>query len=270
MQNQPQEIFIIIAIGALIGLLLVVFVLFILYQYQRRRNKQEKEIILLNEQHEKDLLNSQISMQEDIFKQAGEELHHHIKNDILAVQKHLTALRENVDNYVSEKLLIAENSLEKSISDIRNIAYGLYLKNAGYDGLLDSIRDEVARFNNISLVPIECTIDAQKNYFSDQISNFLLRMIQECLQNTLKHANASLINIHVYENEHNFFVVDIVDNGCGFNVEMVRKENKRKGIGVASMYSRCHLIGADLHIESNNEGTRVVITMPIPIVTTEE
>jgi two-component system sensor histidine kinase DegS len=91
-------------------------------------------------------------------------------------------------------------------------------------------------------------------------------MLQESLQNILKHAQATHVNIKVYCSDENTFAIEISDNGIGFDFIKDRQiKGKSGGVGVKSMMNRASLIGANITIDSAiGKGTTVKITIPIP------
>ncbi|MBM7649342.1 two-component system sensor histidine kinase DegS [Bacillus ectoiniformans] len=87
----------------------------------------------------------------------------------------------------------------------------------------------------------------------------LFRLLQESVQNALKHAEATKITVKLEINKHNVLAV-IKDNGKGFDV----KEKKLGSFGIMGMKERVELLEGDLSIHSKpNEGTLVMISIPI-------
>jgi signal transduction histidine kinase len=90
-------------------------------------------------------------------------------------------------------------------------------------------------------------------------------MFQEVLQNILKHAKATEINIEVSDIQE-VFKIKVTDNGIGFIVKTVPNNNNSttKGIGLINMTNRAKLIGGSLLIESElGKGTCITLQMPI-------
>jgi two-component system NarL family sensor kinase len=85
-------------------------------------------------------------------------------------------------------------------------------------------------------------------------------MIQECLQNILKHAEATTFSIHLGYEEMQL-CISIQDNGKGFNLEEALA--KKNGIGLSNIQSRSSLIGAMVGFESQpGNGTTISIKLP--------
>ena len=266
MQDQSQEIFFVIAVGGLIALLLVVFIISALFLYQRRQQKQEREIVNIKEQYQKELLNSQLEMQENTMKQIGEELHDNIKQQLMVVYMSLGFLPIDAEDPNFETIKESRTEINNIIKDIAQLSHSLHTDRIFQIGLLDSIELEVERMKKIKNLTVNYNCQTKSNYFNGQISTLIFRMFQETLQNILKHANASEININVFDKDVTLFVIKIQDNGVGFDAKNIKKEAKEMGIGLTNLFNRAKLIGADINIDSEiGKGTTVLLALPIPI-----
>lgn len=268
MQDPNQEILAIIIIGGIIALLLVGFVITTLFLYQRRQHKQEKELSSLREQFNQELLGSQIEIQENTMKLIGEELHDNVKQQLAFVSLSIQnlAYKTTVDTD-KEVLTSSKNFIDKAIDDIRHLANNLHTERIADENLIDTIKAEVKNINRLQVLKATLDCHLYYNYFNGQTTIFLYRMFQESLQNIIKHAEATEVNIKVYDINEAIFIIEIQDNGKGFNLDEARTSNpdKNGGIGVKSMMNRANLIGATINIDSKiGNGTTVKISIPIP------
>ena len=88
----------------------------------------------------------------------------------------------------------------------------------------------------------------------------VLRIIQESITNTLKHANASTLRVGV-TNTASALTVDISDDGHGFDIETSRHGARGKGLN--SLDKRARMLGARLAISSSPQGTRILLVVPL-------
>lgn len=267
MQDKNQEILIIIVIGGIIALLLVGFVITTLFLYQRRQHKQEKELARLREEFNQELLSSQIEIQENTMRLIGEELHDNVKQQLVFVSRSLSTLAYTSTIEEDKEVLTTTSSfVNKAISDIQHLSNTLHTDRIAEEGLLPTIKAEVANINRLGFLTVNYDTDLYYNYFNGHTTIFLYRMLQESLQNILKHAQATHVNIKVYCADEHTFAIEIQDNGKGFNLaEEKAKKGKSGGVGVKSMMNRANLIGANFTIDSVvGKGTTVKITIPIP------
>jgi signal transduction histidine kinase len=267
MQDKNQEILIIIVIGGIIALLLVGFVITTLFLYQRRQHKQEKELSRLREEFNQELLSSQIEIQENTMRLIGEELHDNVKQQLVFVSRSLCTLAYTTSSEEDKNVLSTTGVfIDKAISDIQHLSNTLHTERIAEEGLIPTIKAEVANINRLGFLNVTYDSDLYYNYFNGQTTIFLYRMLQESLQNILKHAQATHVNIKVYCSDEHTFALEIQDNGRGFNLaDEKAKKDKSGGVGVKSMMNRANLIGATITIDSAiGKGTTVKITIPIP------
>jgi signal transduction histidine kinase len=88
----------------------------------------------------------------------------------------------------------------------------------------------------------------------------ILRIIQETITNTLKHAQAKLLRVTVSSLEH-CLTIDISDDGHGFDIERARSEARGKGLN--SIAKRCRTLGAELSVTSSEGGTRTLLALKL-------
>jgi len=102
-------------------------------------------------------------------------------------------------------------------------------------------------------------IEGEEENIEVQKKLIVFRIIQEALQNVLKHSKASKISIRfIYQKDH--LVIKIADNGKGFDDSTLTTKN---GLGVQNIFNRAALIGGNAQITSEiNLGTNVTVTSP--------
>ena len=267
MQNQSQEILAVIIIGGILALLLVFFVVGILFLYQKRQHNHEQEMQRLKEEYDQELLRSQLEMQEKTLKTISQELHDNIGQMLSVVKLSMASVRLDKDHPAKATVDSSKEILNKAIVDLSNLTKSLHTDRISQIGLEQAIEFEVNTIKRTGLVDIDFqnpTSDYHQS-IDGQTSIFLFRMFQEILNNTLKHSKASHVFIGIDFTSDKNFVLQIKDNGVGFNVE--EKQNKPSssgGVGLKSMKNRAKLIGAKFLIDSKEgKGTSVTIILPL-------
>lgn len=89
----------------------------------------------------------------------------------------------------------------------------------------------------------------------------LLRVIEESLTNIIKHSQASHVKVELYYVNHSQLILEIIDDGIGFDVDAVAKSGI--SVGLRSMQIRLVKTNATLHIESSSKGTIVKVTQSL-------
>ncbi|HEY0679916.1 MAG TPA: ATP-binding protein [Chitinophagaceae bacterium] len=259
MPDEGQEIVIVMA--AVIGIFLVLtgVVIYILFFYQRKRFQHKEQIIELQKQFNETLLTSQLEIQEHDFNIISREIHDNV-GQVLSLAKIQLNIISQSDNINRNMIDDVKENISKVMTDLRDIAKGLNSERVQIANLYDIIFQEVERINRSGFITGTVRLEGAESELEQQKKLILFRIIQESLQNILKHSGASEFCIHLFYREHGL-EVKVKDNGRGFNAK--EKLNKKSGMGLTNIQSRSALIGGTSQIDSNPE-TGTIISINIP------
>jgi signal transduction histidine kinase len=245
--------------------LLVGFIVTILFLYQRRQHRQTLEITKMKEEYERETLKSQLEIQEETFKNIGQELHDNIGQMLSVVKLSLAVLPLNDNHDAWEPIQGARQILNKAMMDLANLTKSLHTDRIAQIGLAESIHFELETINRTGLLDLEFSISGIEESFDDQKSIVLFRIFQENLNNILKHSKAKKVQINLTYLDDKF-IMKITDDGIGFDVaEKKNSTSSAAGVGLKSIFNRAKLIGADIEMQSETgRGTIVTIQLPLP------
>jgi two-component system NarL family sensor kinase len=122
-------------------------------------------------------------------------------------------------------------------------------------GLKATIDQMVERTQNINDFMVTAEID-YKGFLTSSVELQIYRIIQEALSNSIKYADAVAAKISVMENKSNI-VIEIKDNGKGFNVQETLNNNH--SFGLHNIIERSRAIGGEAKIVSDPSGTIITI-----------
>lgn len=258
MPEQQQDILITIIVASVFFVLLGIFLLVLLFVFLRRQRKNEKEKEEMRNHFEKTLLKSQIEIQDQTIDYVAKEIHDNIGQILfLAKLNNNQITRENA----LEKANLIDDLIGRAFNDLRSISHNLKNNSFHQIGLTESIEqllhnlERTGKFTTSFSCPPSDEIDGMI-HGNDII---LFRIIQEVVNNILKHSGADRIDIQIAK-EDKKISIEILDNGIGFNTENARNENQ--GIGMKNIYSRAKLINTNVNIISaTGEGTKVILTL---------
>ena len=218
---------------------------------------------LIKDQYEQEVLRSQLEIQENTFKTIAQELHDNIGQMLSVVKLSLSILPMEEDHPARPQLKNSQEILNKAIFDLSALTKSLHTDRINDVGLVESMRFELAVIQNSGLVNVKFGTDGVEFPLPEQKAIFLFRIFQEVINNILKHARATRINVFLNYHEDDTFAMKIEDNGVGFDVEAMKKSvSSSKGVGLKSLFNRAHLIGANLEIKSEpGKGTVVEIRL---------
>ncbi|MFT3826738.1 MAG: ATP-binding protein [Chitinophagaceae bacterium] len=264
-KGQGEEIYILIIIGGVLALMLVGFIVTMLFKYQQRRYKQEQELLLMKDQYEREALRSQLEIQENTFKNIGQELHDNIGQMLSVVKLSLAILPVPKEHAAYEPIVSARQMLNKAMMDLADLTKSLHTDRIAHIGLLEALRFELETLSKAGLLEIDFRLEGSERLFDEQKSIFLFRIFQEILNNVLKHSRATRLEMLLRYDEDNSFMMKISDNGVGFDVNQKKNSiSSSSGVGLKSIFNRAKLIGADIEMDSKpGKGTIVTIQLSL-------
>ena len=152
--------------------------------------------------------------------------------------------------------------LDDAVSSTRTISNNLMPRVIHEYGLVKAVESFCRKVNKTNQIIIDFNAEGINENLDQNIQLIIFRVINELINNTLKHANAENINIKLVEHGKNI-KLDFFDNGIGFDVEKVL-ENKETGIGLKSILSRISSIKGRSNINSKpNEGVKINIEIEL-------
>lgn len=248
-----MNIIIISASFILALLLLLVYFLRIRIKNQKR-SQEQKQKLFAQELKTKNALNL-IKGQENERKRLAKELHDGLGGQLSGVKSLIQTISPQ---NLLEKTNIVDKHLTNAIKSLRNISHDLsanFLKNKDFDVLLQQLIKQVFENKNIktevSLFPKE-----KINSLPERYKLNIYRILQESLQNIIKHADANFVSINLTIADEITLLIE--DNGKGFETN-----NKSDGIGIKNIKDRLQSLNGTLHIDSKiNNGTTLNIHIP--------
>jgi len=213
-------------------------------------NKQLRDEISERKKLQKEIMNVSEMEQQRI----GQDLHDSISQQIggiLFMSQVLYSKLNEKDVSESEELNKIINHLNTALKHIRKLSKGLY-PIIGIDGLYPALKELSESQEDLYKISIHLNYDESINGFDDTTSIHLYRIVQETINNSIRHGRASKIFIS-FQNHNNNICMSIKDNGVGFPQKM-----NRKGIGINIMKYRASIIGASFNLESSKDNGTII------------
>lgn len=250
-----NELKIFLLISSILIFCVTVFLILIFSHIYKRKQKHITETVELKNKFDATLLQTQIEIQEQTLKTISQEIHDNI-GQILSLTKLTLSQVDVVKENNIEKLNTSKTLLNKAIIDLKDLSNSLNTDSIEAMGLLKAIEYEIELINKTGIIA-ELIVTGTIEKLNPKTELILFRMVQECLNNAIKHAKAKNIIIDaVYNN--NSFELAIKDNGVGFDINKINS----KGLGLKNMQTRVKVINATLHLSSSIDGTQILITIP--------
>lgn len=258
MQALSEDIVIVIIITLFI-LLIASFIVIFIFFYQKRHISYLREKQMLQNAFEQEILRSQLEIQEKTLKNISGEIHDNIGQVLSFVKLNLNTVNGQHPDVVLEKVHDSKELVAKVIKDLRALSHCLDADQVKHVGLLRAIETEMGLLqkagigNTLQVEGQPYRLDAQKELL-------LFRIVQEAMNNTIKHAKASAIRVCMHFDPLQLLIV-VNDDGQGFDWPSWQQDrNHPGGLGIRNMQNRARLIGADFQINSSlQSGTTVSI-----------
>jgi PAS domain S-box-containing protein len=203
-------------------------------------------------QIQKKILNAIIQTEEREKSNFSKELHDGL-GPLLSTIKLYLQWSERPNNNVPREEIIhkAQDILEEAIATVKEVSNKLSPHLLTYYGLSAAIKSFTDKLNETSSIIINFESNFDKR-LKIEIEAALYRAIIECINNTLKYANAKNINIKIINSDEQF-VIQYSDDGIGFNIEETISQHK--GLGLFNLQNRIQTVGGKIMLTSKkNEG----------------
>ncbi len=264
-KQQKQKNWITI-IGSIIGVLIFAGIAYFIHQ------KKERALIIYNaelndlkNQHRIDIMNTLTDAQEQEKKRIAERLHDEVGAMLSIAKLNINTLKEDVfavDSDADKKLQVTKNLMNDISDTVRNISHNLMpiaLEKYGFKTAILDLLKSIKAANSLNVEYLIEGLEKTENW----PQNFILstyRIIQEILNNAIKHAEATHLLVQIIELE-NAITIYIEDNGKGIEPENLDKD----GAGMKLLKTNVDYLSGKLEINGKpNEGTFALIELPIP------
>ena len=246
--SKENQIITIVIIGVLLLLLMAVALLLFFFFSRKKIIEKELEKKQLEVDHQKEVIHATILTQEKERKRIAQDLHDDISSKLNVIHLNSNFL---ADGNLSEKEFAKVNRsiikvTEKALTSARKIAHDLLPPILEKFGLKSAIEELIDEYNNSKSVLIGSEILYSKDALDSTYELHVFRIIQELINNSIRHGKATKIDVLFQENLNNF-MLEYQDNGIGFNKEDI---NQKKGLGMKNIESRVELLNGEFKIKT--------------------
>ncbi|GGI27699.1 sensor histidine kinase [Pedobacter mendelii] len=217
----------------------------------------------MRQKFEAEILKTHIEVQEQTMQTIATELHDNIGQILSLTTLTLNSIHIPENEKVSEKIGNSLSLLNKSIKEIRGLAKILHGEQIVESGIGNAIDQEINWLKRVGGYELQINNDLLDLKVSSPDKDLIiLRLLQEIINNIIKHAQATSIQIDAFiKNE--ILLLTVKENGIGFNYEEAKI--KKVGIGLASIHKRIEMIKGKIDVNSTLEkGTSIFIEIPYP------
>jgi len=218
------------------------------------RKRLAKEAESFKQEQQRAVLTATLDAQEQERFKISRALHDSVCQILYGIRLNIQSLKVYKDN--KEDFKNVNSLLDQAIKETREISYELTPSVLKEFGFTAGIKEMANRLSTQEF-SVKATIKKSLDQIDQTIQLYAFRIIQELVNNCMKHAHATIAEIIVC-GENDSITIMVTDNGKGFTVEL--GEALRKGSGLRGIKNQIFLIKGELEVSSNAKGTSVTVT----------
>jgi PAS domain S-box-containing protein len=223
------------------------------------RKKLEEKLVADEISHQRQLTQATIDGQENERRSIGKELHDNVGQQLTTIKLFLDYAKSTATGETSEMVNMALKAVGDVINEVRGMSRSLVPFTLKDLGLIESINELVDTFMRTRVLDIEFeNLEFAEDLIPENQKLSLFRIVQEQLNNIIKHSGAKKVCIRLFSTV-NEFVLQIRDDGKGFDPACFNK-----GIGILNIKNRAELFNgkADIFSQPGN-GCVLMVSFPI-------
>lgn len=250
MEPTEDQVYVIIFATIFLGGIMSTFVISMVFIHRQRQAQNRQKVDQIKSEHEMTLLNIENEIQQETLTHIGRELHDNI-GQLLSLAK------LNFGSIKPEKHAEGREILAQAIREVRGLSKQLNLDWVESISINEFIGQQLDRIETTGFCATTLQADFDLVDLPKESKLVLIRVIQESLNNAIKHALPDKILIRIEENG-NRKQIRIKDDGKGFD-----SSQPSKGSGMTNLKMRMETIGGEFHLTSSvGIGTEITLTLP--------
>ncbi len=253
----------IVFIGSAVVFILVLVLLFLWLRRRQLKERHQAQLVNLDQKHRLALSRSLKKAEQQERKKIAHKLHDEAGSMLSIAILNLKQLRPDVfkeEAEAQEKLKTTQSLLVEISDSVRNISHTLMPVALEKYGLKTAIHDLVKSVNTSETIKIEEIVEGldDTNQWSEEFSLTVYRIVQEAINNIIKHAQATNVLLQIVELETSVTIY-IEDNGKGLDLARTKE-----GMGLTLLRKNVAYLNGTLEINGNlNSGTFIIAELPI-------
>jgi signal transduction histidine kinase len=249
-----------LVIGLLVIILLVIILVSLRMKAKKNRIIAEQKIQKLEDEKKLMAAQSILVGQEKERERIAQELHDGIGVLLSTASIHFSSVESKTDKETSEMLKKANKLLKDASKEVRQISHNMMPGVLSKFGLQEAIEDIFEDVEDAGDMQVNLDIALGKGRLPENVEIMIYRIVQEMLNNTLKHARASVVSMTLLKKD-NHLVIEYKDNGAGFDETKLPKD---KNLGLLGIRTRAEYLGGSVDMKSEpGKGVSYRIIIPL-------
>ncbi len=255
----------VLLLGTLGMLVLTIGLIIFIILHQKRVKRFNEKIQDMEKAQQRLLLNASIKLQEEERQRLAADLHDDAGPLLATARLYLNENLVNQDKATQlQSIFQARQIIDDTIQLVRNISHSLMPPTLKNFGLESAINDLFQKISGSGTINASSRFHEYKDRLKEEKELIIFRVVQELINNILKHSNSSFI--HLTQNVHaGKFYLRIHHDGRGLVQADFEKLNKSNvGLGLKNITSRLRVVDGNINFEKDISQTYYKVTIELP------
>ncbi|MEO7922467.1 MAG: ATP-binding protein [Chitinophagaceae bacterium] len=256
---------VVLFLGTLGMVVLTVSLIIFIIMHQRRVLRFQNKLQQMEQEQQKILLNASIKLQEEERQRLAADLHDDAGPLLATARLYLNENLVNQDKATQlQSIFQARQIIDDTIQLVRNISHSLMPPTLKNFGLESAVNDLFQKISGSGAINASSRFHEYKDRLKGEKELIIFRVVQELINNILKHSSASFI--HLTQNVHaDKFYLRIHHDGRGIIQSDFDKLNKSNvGLGLKNISSRLRVVQGNINFEKDISQTYYKVTIELP------
>ncbi|MEN9549916.1 MAG: hypothetical protein RIR12_2507 [Bacteroidota bacterium] len=265
LQISSSSLTAVLILGSVGMLVLTMGLVSFLVMHQRRVLRFNKEMQEVEVAHQRTLLEASVRLQEEERQRIAADLHDDAGPLLATVRLYLNENLVNLDKASQiQSVFQAKQIIDDTILLIRNMSHNLMPPTLKNFGLESAVADLFQKITGSGSINASCRFHDYKERLKEEKELILFRIIQELINNIIKHSNSSFIHLTQNIQEDKFFIRLHHDGKGILQADFDRLNKASTGLGLKNISSRMSLINGKILFEKDISQTYYKVTMELP------
>ncbi|MDX5478612.1 MAG: ATP-binding protein, partial [Cyclobacteriaceae bacterium] len=237
MESNASDLFVIVLMGFFLMLIMGSFIVVMVVIHRQKQLQNKQRLAAVQAEFEKTILNAEKEIQENTLSHVGRELHDNI-GQLLSLAK------MNLSSSKPEKVSEGKSMMNQIIKEVRALSKTLNLDWVETISLREFIEKELEKLQSAEFCQTHFNLKGKEFTLDKDRKLILIRILQECLNNAIKHAQPENITISM-DFQDDQLEIRIKDDGKGFDTSQ-----ESSGSGMFNLKNRIATIGGNIQVQS--------------------
>ncbi len=261
METPPPYIVLFLAVTIIVIVIVLALLFILILINQKRQRLFQESISALQLEHEKHILKTQVEIQEQTLEHISREIHDNIGLSLTLAKLNLNTINPHNPPAINQSVEHSIELISEAMEDLRDISHSLNSELIQNQGLLKALEKETERISRFTRLNVELSVSGEPVYLPCDKELFIFRIIQEAMNNVVKHAKATTVKLHLFYAGQQV-EINVKDNGNGFDMEKL-KEMNCSAAGLSNMEKRARLFNGSFELRSEKQkGTELNLVIP--------